>query len=212
MKLKRVFDLSIVLISLILLSPLLLAIAAIVRFKLGSPVFFHQQRPGLNGKPFIILKFRTMADLRDQKGRLLSDTERTTYFGRFLRSTSLDELPELFNILKGDMSFVGPRPLLMKYLPLYTSEQARRHEVKPGITGWAQVNGRNTINWDKKFRYDIWYVDNCSIWLDITILFLTVLKVIKRKGVSQEGHISMEEFMGSEPLHTDSFNNIDSHP
>jgi len=212
MRLKRVFDLSIVLISLILLSPLLLAIATIVRFKLGSPVFFHQQRPGMNGKPFIILKFRTMEDLRDQKGQLLSDTERTTYFGRFLRSTSLDELPELFNILKGDMSFVGPRPLLMKYLPLYTPEQARRHEVKPGITGWAQVNGRNTINWEKKFRYDIWYVDNCSMWLDITILFLTILKVIKREGVSQEGHISMDEFMGSEPLHTDSFNNIDKHP
>ncbi len=212
MKLKRVFDLSIVLISLILLSPLLLAIATIVRFKLGSPVFFHQQRPGLNGKPFIILKFRTMADHRDQKGRLLSDTERTTDFGRFLRSTSLDELPELFNILKGDMSFVGPRPLLMKYLPLYSSEQARRHEVKPGITGWAQVNGRNTINWEKKFRYDIWYVDNCSMWLDVTILFLTILKVIKREGVSLEGHISMDEFMGSEPLHTDSFNNIDKHP
>lgn len=209
MRLKRVFDFSIALFCLVLLFPLLLIITTVVWFKLGYPVFFHQQRPGLHGRPFTINKFRTMADSRDQKGRLLSDTERLTVFGCFLRSTSLDELPELFNILKGDMSFVGPRPLLMEYLPFYSMEQARRHEVKSGITGWAQVNGRNAISWEEKFKYDVWYIDNYSMWLDIKILFLTVLKVIKREGIGQEGHISIEKFMGSKLLHTNHFGNID---
>jgi len=176
--------------------PLLLLIG-LVRWRLGSPVFFKQQRPGLGGKPFQIVKLRTMIDRRDDRGELLSDEARLTSFGRFLRSTSLDELPEIWNVLKGDMSFVGPRPLLMEYLPLYSACQARRHEVRPGLTGWAQVNGRNAISWEQKFEYDVWYVDNRSFWLDMKIMWLTVVRVLRREGVSQQGHVTMERFTGS---------------
>ncbi|MHC5061008.1 MAG: sugar transferase, partial [Planctomycetota bacterium] len=168
--LKRIFDIISVLIGLILLSPLLLIVALVVRFKLGSPVIFKQQRPGLHGKPFFMYKFRTMMDGRDENGKLLPDSERLSVFGRFLRSTSMDELPELLCVLKGDMSLVGPRPLMMKYLPRYTPEQARRHEVLPGITGWAQVNGRNASSWERKFELDVWYVDHWNLWLDLKIL------------------------------------------
>ena len=164
---------------------------------MGSPVLFKQVRPGLRGRPFMMYKFRTMTDERDIQGRLLPDEQRLTKLGRFLRSTSLDELPELFNVLKGDMSLVGPRPLLMEYLPLYTPEQARRHEVRPGITGWAQVNGRNAISWEEKFRYDVWYVDNWSFWLDIKILWMTIVSVLKREGISAQGHVTMPPFTGS---------------
>jgi len=164
---------------------------------MGRPVLFKQMRPGLNGKPFYMYKFRTMTYERDEQGTLLSDELRLTGLGRFLRSTSLDELPELFNILKGDMSLVGPRPLLMQYLDRYTPEQARRHEVKPGITGWAQVNGRNAISWEEKFALDVWYVDNCSLWLDMKILLMTLVKVFKREGISAAGEATMPEFMGS---------------
>ncbi len=172
-------------------------IALFVRVKLGTPVFFRQQRPGLHGKPFTMVKFRTMTDGRDAAGNLLPDAERLTNFGRFLRSSSLDELPELWNVVKGDMSLVGPRPLLMRYLDRYTPEQTRRHEVRPGVTGWAQVNGRNAISWEDKFAYDVWYVDNLSFWLDLRILWLTVRKVLRREGVSQAGEATMEEFKGS---------------
>ena len=167
-----------------------------MRLKLGSPVLFRQRRPGLHGKPFTIYKFRTMTDARDAQGKLLPDAERLTPFGRFLRSASLDELPELFNVLKGDMSLVGPRPLLMQYLDRYTPEQMRRHEVKPGITGWAQVNGRNAITWEQKFALDVWYVDNKSLGLDGKIILLTLWKILKREGISQPGQATMEEFMG----------------
>lgn len=170
---KRIFDLLIALPALILLSPLLTVLALLVRVNLGAPVLFRQRRPGLHGKPFEMVKFRTMTDARDASGVLLPDAERLTAFGRFLRSTSLDELPELWNVVRGDMSLVGPRPLLMQYLPLYTPEQARRHDVRPGVTGWAQVNGRNAISWEQKFAYDVWYVDNLSFWLDLKILWLT---------------------------------------
>ncbi len=162
--------------------------------KIGAPVLFRQARPGLRGRPFTIYKFRTMTDKRGERGELLPDGERLTRLGRFLRKTSLDELPELFNVLKGDMSIVGPRPLLMQYLDLYTPEQARRHEVKPGITGWAQVNGRNAISWEDKFKLDVWYVDHQSFWLDLTIIFMTVWKILKREGISQPGQATMEEF------------------
>ncbi|KPK03680.1 MAG: sugar transferase [Anaerolineae bacterium SG8_19] len=180
----------------ILLTPLLLLLAILVRLKLGSPVFFRQQRPGLNGRPFTMFKFRTMTDPRDQSGNLLPEEKRLLPFGRFLRSTSLDELPELFNVLKGDMSLVGPRPLLMQYLDRYTPEQARRHEVKPGITGWAQVNGRNAINWEDKFKFDVWYVDNQSLSLDLKIIVLTAWKILKREGISQPGQATAKEFEG----------------
>jgi sugar transferase EpsL len=195
---KRLFDLAVCVSALIFLSPVLLVVVLLVRYKLGSPALFRQQRPGLGGQPFWLLKFRTMTDARDAKGVSLPDSERLTAFGRFLRSSSLDELPELFNVLKGDMSLVGPRPLLMQYMKRYTPEQARRHEVKPGITGWAQVNGRNAITWEEKFKLDIWYVDNRSQWLDIKIIFLTIWKIFKREGISQPGQATMEEFRGSE--------------
>ncbi len=164
---------------------------------MGRPIFFKQARPGLYGKPFVLYKFRTMLDLRDQTGKMLPDERRLTSFGRWLRSTSLDELPVLFNVLKGDMSLVGPRPLLMEYLDRYTTEQARRHEVKPGITGWAQINGRNAISWEEKFALDVWYVDNWSLLLDFRIIFLTILKVLKHEGISADGHVTMPEFKGS---------------
>ena len=194
---KRLFDLCSVIIGLLLLWPLLLLLALLVRIRLGSPVLFRQQRPGLNGEPFHIQKFRTMTDARDDNGELLPDAERLTPFGRFLRRFSLDELPQLFNVLRGDMSLVGPRALLMEYLPLYTPEQARRHDVKPGITGWAQVNGRNAISWEEKFEYDVWYVDHCSFLLDLKILWMTLLKVVCSEEVSQPGHVTMEKFRGT---------------
>jgi sugar transferase EpsL len=194
---KRLFDLVLCLPAIILFVPVLIVTAILVRLKLGRPALFKQMRPGFHAKPFAIFKFRTMTDVRDANGKLLSDTDRLTGFGRFLRSTSLDELPELFNVLKGEMSLVGPRPLLMQYLERYTPEQARRHEVKPGITGWAQVNGRNAITWEEKFKLDVWYVDNRSLWLDIKIIFMTVWKIFKREGISQQGQATMEEFRGS---------------
>ena len=193
---KRTIDLVGAVIGLMLSSLLLLAIALLVRLKLGSPVLFRQQRPGLYGQPFMMLKFRTMSDACDAAGNLLPDVERLTPFGRFLRSTSLDELPELINVLRGDMSLVGPRPLMMQYLPHYTPEQARRHIVKPGLTGWAQVNGRNGLSWEEKFAFDVWYVAHQSLWLDLKIIALTVLKIVKREGISQPGQATAEEFKG----------------
>ena len=193
---KRLFDFLAALLGLIVLTlPMLVLIWQIHR-KLGSPVFFRQTRPGLHGQSFEMVKFRTMTDARGPDGALLPDYERLTPFGRFLRETSLDELPELWNVLKGDMSLVGPRPLLMEYLPLYTSEQARRHEVRPGVTGWAQVNGRNAISWEEKFELDVWYVDHQSLWLDIKILWLTVKKVLVRDGISAAGEATMNKFTG----------------
>jgi lipopolysaccharide/colanic/teichoic acid biosynthesis glycosyltransferase len=194
---KRTTDTVFSFFALILLCPLLLLLATLVLIKLGSPVFFRQQRPGLHGKPFHLIKFRTMADIRDPAGELCPDSLRLPPFGRFLRSTSLDELPELWNVLKGEMSLVGPRPLLMEYLPLYSPEQARRHEVRPGVTGWAQVNGRNAISWESKFKLDVWYVDNRSLWLDVKILWLTLRKVLARDGISAEGSVTMQKFTGS---------------
>ncbi len=193
---KRLFDLVATIGGLLVLWPLLLLLALLVRIKLGSPVLFRQQRPGLNGEPFHILKFRTMTDARDENGELLPDADRLTPFGRFLRRFSLDELPQLFNVLKGDLSLVGPRALLMEYLPLYTPEQARRHDVKPGITGWAQVNGRNAISWEEKFKYDVWYVGHHSFWLDMKIILLTVRKVLIGEGTSAEGEATMPYFTG----------------
>ena len=195
--LKRLFDLLIAMGLLIVLAPLLLVVALLVRRKLGAPVLFTQQRPGLHGKPFQMIKFRTMLDIRDQHGQLLPSAQRLTPFGKFLRSTSLDELPELWNVLRGDMSLVGPRPLLMDYLPLYTPEQFRRHEVRPGITGWAQVNGRNALTWEDKFRLDVWYVDNWTLWLDIKIIVMTVARVLRREGVTDGETVSMKRFEGS---------------
>jgi lipopolysaccharide/colanic/teichoic acid biosynthesis glycosyltransferase len=195
---KRTFDILLILISALLFLPVFILVALIVSNKLGSPIFFKQSRPGLNGKIFSMLKFRTMTNKCDEYGTLLSDEVRLTEFGKFLRSTSLDELPGLWNVLKGDMSLVGPRPLLVEYLPLYSTQQARRHEIKPGVTGWAQVNGRNAISWDEKFDLDVWYVDNQSVWLDIKILWLTVKKVISRDGVSPEGIDIMPRFDKSE--------------
>jgi len=191
---KRLLDLFIAIPLLILLLPVMLTTALLVRIKLGSPVLFKQQRPGLHGKPFTLLKFRTMTNERDANGELLPDAVRLTSFGKALRRYSLDELPQLFNVIKGDMSLVGPRPLLMEYLNYYTPEQARRHEVKPGITGWAQVNGRNAISWEEKFALDVWYVDNWSFILDLKILWLTLLKVIKSEGINQPGQATMERF------------------
>ena len=194
---KKIFDFTVALGALAILSPVLGVVAIIVRAQLGAPVLFCQTRPGLQGKPFSILKFRTMTNARDAQGNLLPDAQRLTRFGRFLRSTSLDELPELFNVLRGDMSLVGPRPLLMAYLPLYSPEQARRHEVRPGITGWAQVNGRNALSWEEKFAMDVWYVDHRSLRLDVKILVLTVRKVLARDGISAAGEATMPRFTGS---------------
>jgi lipopolysaccharide/colanic/teichoic acid biosynthesis glycosyltransferase len=194
---KRIFDLVTIFFGLLLLLPVIMLTALVLISKLGFPIFFKQSRPGLNGKIFKMLKFRTMMNDFDKNGRLLSDESRLTKFGKFLRSTSLDELPSLWNVLKGDMSLVGPRPLLVEYLPLYSIQQARRHEVKPGITGWAQINGRNAISWDEKFDLDVWYVDNQSVWLDVKILWLTVKKVIARDGISQNNHVTMDKFRGS---------------
>lgn len=194
---KRLFDVVVALLLLLGFALPLLAIAWLVRYKLGSPVFFRHVRPGLHGKPFKMIKFRTMVDRRDENGELLPDCDRMTPFGTMLRSSSLDELPELWNVLKGDMSLVGPRPLLMEYLPLYTPEQTRRHDVRPGVTGWAQINGRNALSWDEKFRLDVWYVDNHSFWLDFKILLLTVRKVFVREGISAAGEATMPKFTGS---------------
>lgn len=193
---KRLFDLCVVVLTAPLWLPALALVGLMVRLKLGQPVLFRQMRPGLNGAPFAMVKFRTMTDARDSRGQLLSDEQRLTAFGQALRATSLDELPELLNVLKGDMSLVGPRPLLMEYLPLYSPQQARRHEVRPGITGWAQVNGRNAISWDDKFKLDVWYVDHCALLLDIRIIALTVMKVLKRDGISGEGVVTAEKFQG----------------
>ena len=183
-------------LGLVIFSPILMVLAILIRIRMGRPVMFKQMRPGLHGKPFYMYKFRTMTNKKDEQGNLFSDEQRLTRLGRFLRSTSMDELPELLNVLKGDMSLVGPRPLLMQYLDRYTSEQARRHEVKPGITGWAQVNGRNAITWEEKFALDVWYVDHWSLWLDIKILAMTVVKVFKREGISAFGEATMPEFRG----------------
>lgn len=196
--LKRVFDVITSAAALLLLFPILTIVALQISRKMGSPVLFRQVRPGLNGTPFEMVKFRTMKDALDADGNPLPDSERLTPFGQFLRSSSLDELPGLWNVLKGDMSLVGPRPLLMEYLPLYSVEQYRRHEVRPGVTGWAQVNGRNTVSWEEKFKLDVWYVDHQSLWLDIKILFLTVKKVIVRDGISGDGEATMSKFTGSD--------------
>ena len=194
---KRFFDLIIALSALLVISPILVFIGVLIFILQGTPIIFTQDRPGLNGKVFKMMKFRTMLDGKDKQGNLLPDSERMTKFGSFLRSTSLDELPGLFNVLKGDMSLVGPRPLLVQYLPLYSAEQARRHNVRPGITGWAQVNGRNAISWEQKFKFDVWYVDNQSLLLDFKILLLTVKKVFVREGISADGHVTIEPFKGS---------------
>ena len=194
---KRIFDILLASAAGLIFLPVILILVFIIRFAIGSPVLFKQQRPGLHAEPFYIYKFRTMNDKKDSHGELLSDAERLTNLGRWLRSTSLDELPSLWNVLKGEMSLVGPRPLLMEYVPLYNAEQARRHEVKPGITGWAQVNGRNAISWEDKFRLDVWYVDHQSFWLDIKIILLTVKKVFFRHGISAEGTATMPKFTGS---------------
>jgi sugar transferase EpsL len=194
---KPLLDKIIGLMALVVLSPLLLGLALLVRLNLGSPILFYQQRPGLHGKPFQILKFRTMNDAKDATGNLLPDAERLTPFGKFLRSTSLDELPELWNVVKGDMSMVGPRPLLMEYLPLYNARQTRRHEVRPGLTGWAQVNGRNNLRWEARLEMDVWYIDNQSFWLDLKILWMTLWTVLKRRGINREGCATMEPFRGS---------------
>lgn len=196
---KRCFDLVVALVALLALAVPLLVLVWLVRSKLGSPVLFRQVRPGLHGQPFEMVKFRTMTDKRGADGALLPDAQRLPPFGRFLRASSLDELPELWNVIKGDMSLVGPRPLLMEYLPLYTPEQARRHEVRPGITGWAQVNGRNAISWEDKFALDVWYVDHRSLWLDMRIVWMTVRKVLVREGISAAGEATMTRFMGSQP-------------
>ena len=194
---KRLFDLIVASFALFLLSPALALIALLVRINLGSPVLFHQSRPGLHGKIFKIFKFRTMLEVANSNDNQLTDEDRLTGFGKFLRATSLDEQPELWNVIKGEMSLVGPRPLLMEYLPLYSKEQFHRHDVRPGITGWAQINGRNSISWEEKFNLDIWYVNNQSFWLDIEILFLTIKKVFFREGISAEGAVTMPLFTGN---------------
>lgn len=194
---KRLFDIVVSLCGLILLSPVIAIVAWQISRKLGSPVLFRQVRPGKDGKPFEMVKFRTMLDAVDANGQPLPDEERMTAFGSFLRSSSLDELPELWNVLKGDMSLVGPRPLLMEYLPLYNPQQYRRHEARPGVTGWAQINGRNAISWESKFELDVWYVDNRSLWLDFKILLLTVKKVLIRDGINAEGEVASGKFSGS---------------
>lgn len=193
---KRIFDIVVSLIALILLSPVIAITAFLIKMKIGSPVIFTQERPGLKGKPFYVYKFRSMTDERDQNGELLPDDIRLTSFGKVIRKLSLDELPQLWNVVKGDMSFVGPRPLLMEYMNLYNETQLKRHDVRPGITGWAQVNGRNTITWEKKFEFDVWYVENQSFWLDMKILLMTVMKVFKSEGISQDGQATMTKFQG----------------
>ena len=195
---KRLMDILGAMAGLLLLAPVIVLLSLLVRIKLGSPVLFRQTRPGRAGQAFEMAKFRTMTDARDANGELLPDADRLTGFGQFLRASSLDELPELWNVLKGDMSLVGPRPLLMDYLPLYSERQARRHEVRPGITGWAQINGRNALSWEEKFELDVWYVENRTLWLDIKILFLTVWKVIKRDDINQDGEATMTRFTGSQ--------------
>ncbi len=197
---KRFFDVSISLLVIVILMPVFIAISFLILIKMGSPVLFIQVRPGLNSRPFKMYKFRSMINVTTAKDRLIHDSERLTSFGRLLRSTSLDELPELWNVLRGEMSLVGPRPLLMQYLPLYSAEQARRHEVRPGVTGWAQVNGRNAITWEEKFKLDVWYVDNQTLWLDAKILWLTVKKVVVRDGISAEGEATMPAFTGSQVI------------
>ncbi|QNI52885.1 bacterial sugar transferase family protein [Synechococcus sp. BIOS-E4-1] len=194
---KSFFDRLFALLSLFILSPLFIVTALLVRWRLGTPVLFRQQRPGYRGKPFWLLKFRTMRNACDAGGALLPDAQRLTPFGRWLRATSIDELPELINILRGEMSFIGPRPLLMQYLPLYSPQQARRHDVKPGFSGWAQINGRNSISWDEKFRLDVWYVDHQSFRLDLLIFLLTIWKVIRREGISARGEATVQYFKGS---------------
>jgi len=195
--LKRIFDIICSLVGLILLSPIIMILAILLRFYLGTPVIFRQKRPGLNGKIFTFYKFRTMTNEKGKNGKLLEDKDRITPIGSFLRRTSFDELPSLFNVFKGDMSLVGPRPLLPEYMPLYSPEQNRRYEVKPGITGWAQINGRNAISWEEKFKLDVWYVDNQSLWLDTQILVMTILKVLKGDGINHTGHVTMEKFHGT---------------
>ncbi len=198
--LKRTIDITAAIVGLIVFAPLMIGVAVAVRRSLGAPVLFRQTRPGLGGRPFEMLKFRTMRDAVDAHGRPLPDAQRLTRLGQLLRATSLDELPELWNVLRGQMSLVGPRPLLMEYLHRYTSQQSRRNEVKPGITGWAQINGRNAISWERKFELDVWYVDNWSIWLDIRILWLTILKVIRREQISAAAHATMPKFMGANSI------------
>lgn len=193
---KHLIDLIFTFLALLFLAPLFVLVALLVSLSPGSTVIFKQVRPGKHKNPFTLYKFRTMTDCRDDNGNLFPDEDRLTRVGRIMRRISLDELPELLNVLKGEMSLVGPRPLLMRYLDRYTPEQARRYEVKPGITGWAQVNGRNAITWEEKFKYDVWYVDNRSLWLDIRIIFMTIIKIMKREGISQPGHATMEEFKG----------------
>lgn len=195
--LKRIFDFVVALGALVMLSPVLIVLVVLVRKRLGSPVIFRQRRPGLHGKPFDMIKFRTMLEAYDEHGKPLPNEQRMTPFGRLLRSTSLDELPELWNVVKGSMSLVGPRPLRMEYLPLYNAHQARRHDVRPGITGWAQINGRNSLSWEQKFDLDVWYVENQSLWLDIKILFLTVKKVLVREGVNASEDVTMKPFKGT---------------
>ncbi len=194
---KRLFDFIVSLIALILFAPVFLVLAILVRINLGSPVLFSQKRPGKNGRIFTLWKFRSMVDARDAVGQLRTDAERLTRFGQWLRASSLDELPELWNILCGDMSLVGPRPLLIEYLPLYSAEQARRHEVRPGLTGWAQINGRNALSWEEKFRLDVWYVEHRTFWLDLKVIGLTVVKVLRRKDVSAAGEATMTRFTGT---------------
>ena len=197
---KRFFDFSTSLLALLALSPVLLFLYILIAIKMGRPVIFVQTRHGIDGNPFNMMKFRSMTDEKDANGELLADEQRLPAFGQFLRSSSLDELPGLINVLRGDMSLVGPRPLLMEYLPLYNTEQVRRHDLRPGITGWAQVNGRNTLSWEKKFEYDVWYIDNQSFWLDIKILFMTVLKVVKQADINQHDEATMTRFTGSESV------------
>jgi sugar transferase EpsL len=195
---KRWLDLILVVLALPLFLPALGLVALLVRFKLGSPILFRQQRPGVHGQPFTIFKFRTMTDARDAEGNLQPDEERLTSFGQFLRSTSLDELPELINVLKGDMSLVGPRPLRMRYLARYTPAQMHRHDVMPGLTGWAQINGRNAMSWEEKFALDVWYVDHQSLWLDLKIMALTFWKTLRQEGINEQGHVTASEFMGTQ--------------
>lgn len=199
--LKRLFDIIASVFGLLLLSPVIAILAWQIRRKLGSPVLFRQMRPGLNGRPFQMIKFRTMRDAVDNNGQPLPDAERMTSFGNLLRSSSLDEVPELWNVIKGDMSLVGPRPLLMEYLPLYSAEQYRRHEARPGVTGWAQINGRNALSWEEKFKLDVWYVDHQSFCLDLKVIFLTLKKVIVREGISADGHVTMPYFKGKNQDH-----------
>jgi len=196
---KRLFDIIASIIFIILFAPILLVLCFLVRRKMGSPIIFSQVRPGLNARPFTMIKFRSMIDAYDEKGEPLPDSERLTRFGKFLRSSSIDELPEIWNVLKGDMSLVGPRPLLMEYVPLYTPEQAKRMDIRPGVTGWAQVNGRNAISWEKKFEMDVWYVENRTLWLDIKIIFMTLKKIIIKEGISADGEATMSKFTGTKP-------------